>query len=89
MEFSGGVKHRSGLTDMVLVESVYGTKSMQEPDMFDSLRGNNDGYHLGNERAVMSKEKCNRCGAPLGTETKKTKQRFCPNCKRKFQLQKY
>ncbi|EIJ65952.1 hypothetical protein BD31_I0132 [Candidatus Nitrosopumilus salaria BD31] len=37
----------------------------------------------------MIKEKCDRCGAPLGTETKKTKQRFCPNCKRKFQLQKY
>ena len=37
----------------------------------------------------MTKEKCDRCGAPLGTETKKTKQRFCGNCKRKFQLQKY
>jgi len=34
----------------------------------------------------MIKEKCNRCGSPLGTESKKTKERFCGNCKRKFQL---
>ncbi len=38
---------------------------------------------------IMIKEKCDRCGSALGTETKKTKQRFCGNCKRKFQLQKY
>ena len=37
----------------------------------------------------MIKEKCDRCGSFLGTESKKTKQRFCGNCKRKFQLQKY
>ena len=37
---------------------------------------------------IMIKEKCDRCGSSLGTETKKTKKRFCGNCKRKFQLQK-
>jgi transposase-like protein len=35
---------------------------------------------------VMIKEKCDRCGSSLGTESKKTKQRFCGNCKKKFQL---
>ena len=59
------------------------------PSRLHSLRANNEHNHLGNEKLVMIKEKCDRCGAPLGTETKKTKQRFCPNCKRKFQLQKY
>ena len=34
----------------------------------------------------MTKEKCDRCGSSLGTESKKTKQKFCGNCKRKFQL---
>ncbi len=34
----------------------------------------------------MIKEKCDRCGSHLGTESKKTKQRFCGNCKKKFQL---
>lgn len=34
----------------------------------------------------MIKKKCDRCGSVLGTESKKTKQRFCGNCKKKFQL---
>ena len=34
----------------------------------------------------MIKEKCDRCGVYLGKESKKTKQRFCKNCKKKFQL---
>ena len=34
----------------------------------------------------MIKKKCDRCGSPLGTESKKTNERFCGNCKRKFQL---
>jgi len=25
----------------------------------------------------MIKKKCDRCGSPLGTESKKTKERFC------------
>ena len=37
-------------------------------------------------KKIMIKEKCDRCGSYLGTESKKTKQRFCGNCKRKFQL---
>ena len=37
----------------------------------------------------MIKQKCDRCGAFLGTESKKTKQRFCGKCKRKFQLHRY
>ena len=37
----------------------------------------------------MIKQKCDRCGVFLGTESKKTKQRFCGNCKRKFQLHRY
>jgi uncharacterized Zn finger protein (UPF0148 family) len=36
----------------------------------------------------MIKEKCNRCGTPLGKESKKTKQKFCRNCKQKFDLYK-
>jgi len=35
---------------------------------------------------VMIKTKCDRCGADLGTESKKTKQKFCGNCKKKFGL---
>ena len=34
----------------------------------------------------MIKKKCDRCGAVLGEDSRKTKQRFCGNCKRKFQL---
>ena len=34
----------------------------------------------------MIKKKCDRCGAFLGVESQKTKQRFCRNCKKKFQL---
>ena len=33
----------------------------------------------------MIKEKFDRCGSLLGTEGKKTKQKLCVNCKRKFQ----
>jgi len=29
----------------------------------------------------MIKKKCDRCGSPLGTESKKTKERFCGKCK--------
>lgn len=34
----------------------------------------------------MIKKKCDRCGSSLGTDSKKTKQRFCGKCKRKFEL---
>ena len=40
-------------------------------------------------KQIMIKQKCDRCGSILGTESKKTKQRFCGNCKRKFQLHRY
>ena len=37
---------------------------------------------------TMIKKKCDRCGSDLGTESKKTKQRFCGTCKKKFDLYK-
>ena len=35
---------------------------------------------------LMIKKKCDRCGSVLGDESRKTKQRFCGRCKKKFQL---